>query len=85
MHAGIEIPDEPLCPGNELDEHARHKDVCEWLLQRLIGDLTEQLNALPARKPRFNVELHLRSKLEHAVVQTRLQDLLVKKSASAQV
>jgi hypothetical protein len=80
----IEIPDEPLCPGNELDEHARHKDVCEWLLQRLIGDLTEQLNALPARTPLY-VELHLRSKLEHAVVQTRLQDLLDKKAPALSV
>jgi hypothetical protein len=80
----IEIPDEPFYPGNELDEHARHKAVCEWLLQRLIGDLTEQLNALPAQTS-LQVELHLRSKLEYTVVQTRLRDFLVKKAPALSV
>jgi hypothetical protein len=80
----IEIPDKRFCPGNELDEYARHKAVCEWLLQRLISDITQQLNALPSRTS-LHVELHLRSKLEFAVVQTRLRDLLVKNAPALSV
>jgi hypothetical protein len=80
----IEIPDDPFHPGAALDEHTRHKAVCEWVLQRLIGNLTKQLNALPTRTS-LHVELHLRSKLEFAVVRTRLQELLVKKAPALSV
>jgi hypothetical protein len=80
----MEIPDKPFRPGNELDEHARHKAVCEWLLQRLTGDLTKQLNALPARTS-LHVDLHLRSKLEFAVVRTRLHELLIEKAPALSI
>jgi hypothetical protein len=80
----FEIPGKPFYAGNELDEHARHRVVCDWLLDRLINDLSAGLSALPARTA-LHVDLCVQSACELAYVHARLQELMSAKRPALRV
>jgi hypothetical protein len=74
----LDIPDMHFQPGNELTEHARHRAVCRWLLERLIDRLQPQLSALPPRT-KLQVTLCHRSRLKVELVETRIRELLAER------
>lgn len=80
----LEIPNKPFYAGNELGEHTRHRMVCDWLLAKLINDLSAGLSALPARTA-LHVDLCVQSACELAYMHARLQKLMSAKSPALRV
>jgi hypothetical protein len=72
----LEIPEMEFSPGNELDEAARHRTICTWLLKHFTNRLAPQLNALPSQT-KLQVELHVRSKLRATELEEELRKLLI--------
>ena len=71
----LDIPDKPFYAGNELGEQARHRMVCDWLLDKLLNDLSAGLAGLPAHTA-LHVDLCVQSACDLANVRTRLQELI---------
>jgi hypothetical protein len=80
----LQIPDHPFYPGNELTEHARHRVVCGWLLERLVEQIGSGLAKLPARTF-LNVDLCIESLADLAELRTRLEGLILAKAPTVQV
>lgn len=68
----IAIPGKPFYPGNELSEHARHKVVTDWLLDRLLRPVVASLESLPVQT-RLRVRLVCASSVEAEEVSARLE------------
>ncbi|KDP83509.1 hypothetical protein CF70_024700 [Cupriavidus sp. SK-3] len=68
----IAIPEKPFYPGNELSEHARHKVVTDWLLDRLLRPVIASLESLPVHT-RLRVRLVSASSVEADEVSARLE------------
>ncbi|MGU7770288.1 hypothetical protein ACV229_08905 [Burkholderia sp. MR1-5-21] len=80
----LDIPEMLFQPGNELAEHARHRAVCTWLLERLIDRLLPQLSTLPPRT-KLQVELHHRSRLKSEAVETRVRQVFAERVPALKV
>lgn len=80
----LEIPEKPFHAGNELTEHARHRVVSDWLLNRLVGRMGTELAALPGRTA-LQVDLCIRSEIDPASVRTRLQELIAARAPALRV
>ncbi|CAE6724415.1 hypothetical protein [Paraburkholderia haematera] len=80
----LEIPEKPFYAGNELTEHARHRVVFDWLLNRLVDRITTELAALPGRTD-LQVDLRIRSELDLADVRFRVQELILAKAPASRV
>lgn len=80
----LEIPEMPFYAGNELVEHARHRVVSDWLLNRLVDRIGPELAALPGRTA-LQVDLCIRSELGLADVRARLQELIAARAPALRV
>ncbi|RDK01847.1 hypothetical protein [Paraburkholderia lacunae] len=80
----LEIPGKPFYAGNELTEHARHRVVSDWLLNRLVDGIGTELAALPGRTT-LQVDLCIRSEMDLANVRARLQELIAARAPALRV
>jgi hypothetical protein len=80
----LQIPDRPSYPGNELTEHARHRVLCDWLLERLVERIGKGLAQLPARTF-LHVDLCVQSSAELAEMRARLEGLILAKAPTIRV
>lgn len=68
----IELPGEPFYPGNELGEYTRQLAVCDWLIARLLDDVSGSLTNLPTQHfLHVHLSLHSRINPEPVVEQLR--------------
>ena len=74
----LNIPDMPFYPGNGLSETFRHRELCKWLLGRLIDRLVPPLKALPPQTT-LQLELYQQSKLQSDAFETRIRDLIAER------
>lgn len=80
----LELPKKPFHAGNELTEHARHRVVSDWLLNRLVDGIGVELAALPGRTA-LQVDLCIRSEMDLANVRARLQELIAARAPALRV
>ncbi|MFM0226312.1 hypothetical protein [Paraburkholderia dipogonis] len=80
----LEIPGKPFYAGNELTEHARHRVVSDWLLNKLVSQISTELIALPGGTA-VQVDLRVQSALDLEDVRARLQELLSARAPALQV
>ncbi|WP_233805182.1 hypothetical protein [Paraburkholderia sp. HP33-1] len=71
----LDVPDRKFYAGNALTEHARQTAVCEWLLSQMVGEITQELQKLPAHVS-VMVDLCIDSMLEPAIVGEKFLSLL---------
>lgn len=80
----LQIPDRPFFPGNELTEHARHRVVGDWLLERLVERIGNGLVSLPARTA-LHVDLCVQSMADLAEMTTCLESLIRAKAPTLRI
>ncbi|MFM0666702.1 hypothetical protein [Paraburkholderia sediminicola] len=80
----LEIPGKPFYAGNELTEHARHRVLSGWLLNKLVSQISSELTALPGRTA-LQVDLCVRSALDLEDVRARLQESISARAPTLRV
>ncbi|CAG4895296.1 hypothetical protein [Paraburkholderia gardini] len=80
----LEVPGKPFYAGNALTEHARHRAVSDWLLNRLVDRIATGLAELP-RRTALQVNLCIQSEMDLADVRTRLQELIAARTPALRV